>query len=235
MHKTPRILCVGVYLADKEHTARHVADVLSRSQTVVVQQRWTALALNGGKTDIPDTVAVVEKATPKCVLINRMLHGFDDYDWVMLCDDDVELAEGFADSMIAVADHFDLALFQPARTQDSYIDHPFVGQIPGLLARQTRFVEIGPVVCMRADAAKLLLPFASDCEMGWGLDFVWPARIEAAGLRMGIVDAAPVAHRIRAPVTGYNYEAACAEQRRIMAAEPSLTTADAFHILEVFS
>jgi hypothetical protein len=235
MRKTARILCLGVYLLDREHTAHHIGDILSRSQTVCVETRWTALAPNGGKCDVPDTVAVVDQRTPKCVLINRMLDDFDLYDWIILCDDDVEVAEGFADSLIAVANHADLSLVQPARTLDSYIDHPFVGQFPGLLARRTRFVEIGPVVCMRADAAKLLLPFAPDCEMGWGLDYVWPARMEAAGLRMGIIDAVPVAHRLRAPVSGYNYETARAEMERTLAREPSLATAEAFHILEVFS
>jgi hypothetical protein len=222
-------------MADRQHCAHHITDVLSRSETVAIEQRWTALTRDGGKADVPDTVAVVGQRAPKCVLINGMLHDFKDFDWVMLCDDDVELADGFADSLVAIANHADLALVQPARTQDSYIDHPLVAQFPGLLARRTRFVEIGPVVCMRADAAKLLLPFAPECQMGWGLDFVWPARIEAAGLRMGVIDAAPVAHRIRAPVTGYNYEAACAEQERIMAAEPSLKFGEAFQILEVFA
>ncbi len=235
MCKVPHILCVGVYLADKEHTAHHVTDVLSRSQTVSVNYSWTALAPNGGKTDVPGTIAVVKTRTPKCVLLNQMLNNFNEYDWVMICDDDIELYEGFADSLISVANYADLALIQPARTHDSYIDHPFVAQFPGLLARRTRFVEIGPVVCMRADAAKLLLPFAPHCEMGWGLDYVWPARMESAGLRMGIIDAVPVAHRIRAPVTGYNYEAACAEQDRVRAGEASLMVAEAFQILEVFS
>jgi hypothetical protein len=235
MNRPPRVLCVGVYLADRLHTAHHISDILSRSESVVIDQRWTALAPDGGKADVPDTVASYRERAPKCVLLNRMLSGFEHYDWVMLCDDDVEMAAGFADSLIAVAEHADLALVQPARTIDSYIDHPLVAQFPGLLGRRTRFVEIGPVVCMRADAAKLLLPFAPECKMGWGLDFVWPARVEAAGLRMGIVDAAPVAHRIRPPATEYDYAAANAEQGRLIAAEPSLTMREAFQVLEVFA
>jgi hypothetical protein len=158
----PRVLCVGVYLADVENTAGHVTDVLSRSRTLDIEMRWTALTMKGGKADVPGTVSVVRERTPKCVLINRLLENFETFDWVILCDDDVEIAEGFADALIAIADYADFALLQPARTLDSYIDHPIVAQFPGLLARQTRFVEIGPVVCMRRDAARLLLPFSPE-------------------------------------------------------------------------
>ena len=70
--------------------------------------------------------------------------------------------------------------------------------------------------------------------MGWGLDLVWPHQIESAGLRMGIIDAVPVAHRIRAPVTGYNYDAANAEMQRILATNPHLKAVDAMQILQVF-
>ena len=235
MHSLPLVLCAGVYLAYKLHTAHHVSCVMSRSETVTVEQRWTAIARDDEKAIVPHTVSVVGEMVPKCVLINQMLHGLEEFDWVILCDDDVEMACGFVDSLIAVANFADLALVQPARTNDSYIDHPLVAQNPGLLARRTRFVEIGPVVCMRADAARLLLPFPPHCQMGWGLDFVWPARIESAGLRMGVVDAVPVAHRIRPPATEYNYDDAKAEQARVMGFSPSMTINDAFSVLEVFA
>jgi hypothetical protein len=230
----PRVLFAGVYLADIENTAAHVTDVLSRSTHLDIEMRWIALTTKNAKTDVPGTVAVVRERTPKCVLINRLLEKFETFDWVILCDDDVEIAEGFADALIAMADYADFALLQPARTLDSYIDHPIVGQFPGLLARQTHFVEIGPVVCLRRDAARLLLPFSPESAMGWGLDLVWPQRIESAGLRMGVIDAVPVAHRIRAPVTGYNYDAANAEMSRVLAANPHLEAADAMQILQVF-
>jgi hypothetical protein len=233
--RRPRVLCAGVYLADVENTARHVTDVLSRSQSVAIEQRWIGLTTKNNKTDVLGTVATVTQRTPKCVLLNRLLGDFQSFDWVLLCDDDIEIAEGFADALIAVAEHVDFALLQPARTEDSYIDHAIVAQFPGLLARQTRFVEIGPVVCLRRDAAALLLPFDEKNTMGWGLDFVWPQIIESAGLRMGIIDAVPVAHRIRPPVTGYNYETAVAESEALFAREPHLTAMEAFQVLRVYS
>jgi hypothetical protein len=230
------MLCLGIYVADRSNTARHVIDVLSRSRRVSITQRWIALDTSGaGATDIPGTVEIVTERKAKWPLVNRLLAGVDDFDWVLVCDDDIELPEGFADALIAVAEHADFALCQPARTHDSYIDHPFVARLSGLLARQTRFVEIGPVVCMRRDAARLLMPFPERHGMGWGLDFVWPVLIENAGLRMGIIDAVPVAHRMRKPVTGYDYTGARREMARTLALEPHLSPEDAFRIVQVFS
>jgi hypothetical protein len=52
----PRVLCAGVYLADVENTARHVADVLARSREVDIEQRWIGLTTRGSATDLPGTV-----------------------------------------------------------------------------------------------------------------------------------------------------------------------------------
>jgi len=134
-----------------------------------------------------------------------------------------------------MAQRFDFALCQPARTHDSYVDHCFVARLSGLLARQTRFVEIGPLVCVRSDAAPLLLPFNENCGMGWGLDFVWPVIMENAGLRMGIIDAVPVAHRIRKPTANYMYEDAHREMVRTLATNKHLKYQEAFQIVESFS
>ena len=62
--------------------------------------------------------------------------------------------------------------------------------------RVTAFVEIGPVVALRATTFAQLLPFP-DLRMGWGLDAHWAAVARAHGWRMGIVDALPVTHLLR--------------------------------------
>jgi hypothetical protein len=235
-NRKPRVLCVGVYFADRENTAEHVSRVFSGSRRVDLVQRWMALTEGDrkGRTDLPGTVAVVSEPTPKFALLNDLLTDFTAFDWVILCDDDIEVAEGFVDALLAAAQRFDFALCQPARTHDSYVDHYFVTQLSGLLARQTRFVEIGPLVCMRHDAATLLLPFADSCGMGWGLDFVWPVIMENARMRLGIVDSVLVAHRIRKPTANYVHAEADREMMRTLAANPHLTYQQAFQIVEGF-
>lgn len=66
---------------------------------------------------------------------------------------------------------------QPARTLHSFHDHHITLQRPWCIAR--------------------LLPFDERSPMGWGYDHIWPVRIEAAGLSMGIIDRVPVDHSLR--------------------------------------
>jgi hypothetical protein len=222
-------------MADAPNSAAHVIEAMASSFEHAVEQRWIALAPGGrGRRDLPSTVMIMTEPAAKFSLLNRLLHDARDFDWVVLCDDDVEVGADFIDTVIRLAERHDFALAQPARTADSYIDHPFVQVMPGLAARRTRFVEIGPVTCVRRDAFPLLLPFDKDCGMGWGLDFVWPVRLEKAGLRMGIIDATPVAHRLRRPVTAYDYAESHGGMAWLLAGEHYLAPDDAFTILDAY-
>ncbi len=231
------VLCVGVYLADRANTAAQTFRALNNSRDVRVTQRWTALTLGKDdfRLDVPATVSVIEKPTPRCHLLNKMLSDAERFDWVLIVDDDIEAPPGFVDALIFVALSFDFAVCQPARTPDSFVDHAIVRRHAGLLARQSRFVEIGPVVLIRRDAMPYLLPFAENDSMGWGLDFVWPVRMENAGLKMGIIDAVPVAHRMRPPCEGYAWSAANKEMAEALAREPYLSKEEAFRVLEAYS
>jgi hypothetical protein len=231
-----RILVAGVYMANKPNTAAHLVHQLASSTQHDVCQRWIALAPGGvGRFDLPCTYKVVTASTPKFSLLDQLTEDALDFDWVLLCDDDVEVGPGFLDTLISLSAKHDFALSQPARTPDSFTDHPIVQVIPGLTARRTRFVEIGPVICIRSDAVGALLPFGSEVGMGWGLDFVWPAKLEQRGLRMGILDAVPVAHRIRRPATGYDTRAAHLSMADLLARHPHLSKSEAFTVLEAFT
>src|SRR5439155_5541514 len=119
-------------------------------------------------------------------------------------DDDIALPRGFLDAFLGLQGRTGLALAQPARTHDSYYDHPIVERQLGVQARRTRFVEIGPLVSMRRDAAALLLPFDERSPMGWGYDNLWPLILGRHGLGMGIIDATPVNHGLRKPTAEYD-------------------------------
>jgi hypothetical protein len=232
------VLVVGVYLADKENTAPAIVREMGRSERWQVEQRWIAL----GRSAIPEPLAAVtawreEHPQPKFVLLNRLLGraDLDRHAFVVVCDDDVELPAGFLDRYLELVTRHDLALAQPARTHDSYIDHWIVEQLDGLDARTTRFVEIGPLFSIRRDAVRRLVPFAEDSPMGWGYDFVWPVVIENAGLRMGIVDATPIAHRLRKPVVHYDHGTASRAMQAFVARHPHLSRHEAFSIVEAYS
>jgi hypothetical protein len=231
-----RVLVIGAYFADRENRVGHLSDELNRSRHWRVEQRWVALgdAIPPEHTDI--TVAVT-RGEPKFSLVNGQLRVADAerYAYIVVADDDIEVPRGFLDDYLALVERHDLALAQPARTHDSYTDHHFVAQLGGISARQTRFVEIGPLFSMRADALKLLTPFDEESPMGWGYDLVWPVAMEKASLKMGIVDAVPVAHDLRKPVSSYSYQVAHAQMLAFLATRPHLKPLEAFHIVRSFS
>ncbi len=112
---------------------------------------------------------------------------------VLLFDDDVSFVGGGARLFGPVARTAGLDLAQPAHSPMSHSTFR-VNQMRLLsIARDTGFVESGPVVLMSQAAWERLLPFPADIGMGWGLDVEWTKSCEA-GLRIGVVDATPVRH-----------------------------------------
>jgi hypothetical protein len=232
------VLVVGVYLADRENHAAAIVRELGSSRRWQVEQRWIAL----GRSAVPDPLKAVtafraRSPHPKFLLLNQLLRGveLDRHEYVLVCDDDIVLPGGFLDSYLELVTRYELALAQPARTQDSYLDHWLVRQLEGLQARRTRFVEIGPLFSIHRDAFPLLIPFDEASPMGWGYDFVWPVVVENARLRMGIVDATPVAHNLRKPVAHYDYLANMRAMRALLANHAHLTRDEAFAIVEAYS
>jgi hypothetical protein len=233
-----RVLAVGIYLTDRENRVQHLAEELARSRRWSVEQRWVALGRSEPPPELAGvTVSVVRELRPKFELLNEVLEGgpLDAYEYVIVCDDDVHLCDAFVDRYLALVERHDLALAQPARAHGSYVDHPIVEQMDGLDARLTRFVEIGPVFSVRRDAVRLLVPFDLASPMGWGYDFVWPVAIEAAGLRMGIVDATPVAHDLRKPAAHYDVLAEQRAMRAFLDARSHVSRAEAFTVLEAYA
>jgi hypothetical protein len=146
-------------------------------------------------------------------------------DWLVVIDDDVELPERFIDRFIAVCEdrRFDLA--QPAQTLASHAAWRIVRRRPFGVARDTRFVEIGPVTAFSRRAQDALLPFPP-LRYGWGLDLHWAALAAQRGWRLGIVDATPVRHE-SAPVGGaYSSDAAIEEAQRFLADRPYLSSSE---------
>ncbi len=231
-------LVLGIYLLDRLNTAEMTIEELGRSREWSVDQQWLGL----GSSAVPDALAAVtlrkvEDRVPKFILLNQMLAAtpLGKYDYIIVCDDDVHLPSGFLDDYLRVVEHYGLAVCQPARTHDSYIDHPFVEQLDGLTARWTQFVEIGPVFSIRRDAAKVILPFDERSPMGWGYDFVWGRDLCEAGLKMGVVDATPVAHSLRKPVAEYSWHAANDQMQSFLRARPHLSKREAFFIIESYA
>lgn len=148
------------------------------------------------------------------------------HDWLLVIDDDVVLPRDFLDGFLLLAERFSLRLAQPAHRRRSHAAWSVTRRRPGVLVRETSFVEIGPVTAFHAETFPTLLPFP-ELRMGWGLDVHWAAVARRRGWRIGVVDALPIAH-IAAPVAGgYRHDEAVAEARAFLDGRPYVPRADA--------
>ncbi|MBA4142216.1 MAG: hypothetical protein H0X43_04235 [Nitrosospira sp.] len=233
-----RVLVAGIYLADKENLAPRITRELAASSNWKVEQRWASLGKNKpGPNLMPFTVQVTDTPLPKFLLLNQILRQVNrnDYEYIIVSDDDIQLPTGFVDKYLAMVSRHNFAIAQPARTHDSYIDHRFVEQLDGIDARQTRFVEIGPLFSLHRTAFDYFLPFDETSPMGWGNDFVWPLLAEKHNLKLGIVDSVPVAHNMRKPVAYYDHGASESAMNKYLARRPHLAKEDAFFIVDSYA
>jgi hypothetical protein len=235
--RKPKVLILGVYLADRRNTVVHLVGAFSRSAQFDVTQRWVAIA--GEPPDAAVAAVTVERlqgVAPKFAILNRMLaqSAWQGFDYLLFCDDDIVVPRGFFDAFLGYQIFCDFALAQPARTRSSYADRKFARAVRGIRARRTRFVEIGPLVSVRSDFAPRILPFDESSPMGWGYDFVWPVLAEAAGLRLGIVDATPVDHSLRDQASAYSSQEASRAMIAYLERTPHLKKQDAFTVLQTY-
>jgi hypothetical protein len=150
----------------------------------------------------------------------------DGYDWLIVIDDDVTLPASFLDSFIFLAERFQLRLAQPAHRARSHAAWQVTRRRPGVVARETAYVEIGPLVAFNHEVFDALLPFP-ELRVGWGLDLHWSAIARERGWRIGVVDATPLRHGLRLTASAYDRADAVAEARRFLADRPYTTAAEA--------
>jgi Glycosyltransferase like family 2 len=148
------------------------------------------------------------------------------FDWLVVADDDIELPPHFLDRFVAVCDRLELDIAQPAQTHRSHAAWRVTRRRPLALARQTAYVEIGPLTAFSRRAAAELTPFP-ELRFGWGLDNHWGALARERGWRLGIVDALPVRHEAQRVATTYTHEEAIDEARRFLAGRPYLRADEA--------
>jgi hypothetical protein len=169
--------------------------------------------------------------------LNRLLAAHppqaDNCDWLLTIDDDVVLPRGFLDRLLLVAERLRFDLAQPAHRLRSHAAWEVTRRRPGVVARQTRFVEIGPVTLFARSTFATLLPFPG-LRMGWGLDLHWAALARERSWRLGVVDAVAIGHTAAPAASAYSREQATAEAREFLAERPYLSALEAQSTLATF-
>lgn len=229
-----KVLVVGIYLADRENFASHLVSRFHESSQLSVTQRWAALCGTAQDPLVTQVTSISNaQLIPKFRLLNQLLtlENLADYDFIVFTDDDVTLPEGFLEAYIDAQMRYDFALAQPARAWHSFYDHKMVVRKPWLKARETRFVEIGPVFSVDTRAAKCILPFDESSPMGYGYDFCWPVELAKANLKMGIIDAVSVDHSFRPQGVSYSASQNNAVMEQYLSGREHLTWEEAMTTL----
>ncbi len=204
-----RVLALGVVRPEHERLAARVRAELLRSRHEV--ELFTCAPGERGRFEN----------------LNRLLseHAAAEHDWLLIVNDDVRLPRGFLDRLLFLCERFSLQLAQPAHRLRSHAAWPVTRRHPGAVARETAFVEIGPVTAFASATFATLLPFPP-LRMGWGLDAHWAALAREHGWRCGVIDAVAISH-IAAPAgETYSREAAVAEARELLAQRPHLSVTE---------
>jgi len=211
----PKVLILGIYLEYRENTFNHLISAFNQSTACTVDQIWVSLnpknSLKDNQAEYKNhanliLVKQIFELKPKFTILNKILEEVDisKYDYLVFTDDDIFVDDNFLDAFIGWQQHLNFCLAQPARTRTSTADNTFVVSRPWLNARETHFVEIGPLFSMHKSIVNELLPFDLESPMGWGYDLVWPIKVSASEKTMGIIDATPVQHSLRPQGAAYS-------------------------------
>jgi hypothetical protein len=226
-----RVLVLSIYRPDS---------LLARTAPRLDSERHDVRFAFGATGDahpaLASRTALTEMDGGKFENLNRLLATAPpvaDHDWLVVSDDDVELVPRFLDRFIALAERLELDIAQPAQTMRSHAAWRVTRRRPFSLARQTQYVEIGPLTLFSRRAATELTPFP-ELRFGWGLDNHWGALARERGWKLGIVDSLPVRHESRKVASTYTHAEAIEEGRRFLADRPYLRTEEAQRTLATY-
>lgn len=211
-----RVLALAVVRDDRPNLLAAARDELHRSR----HDLTFASTATGGRGKFENLNALLSANPPQ------------NHDWLLIIDDDVALPRGFLDAFIFLAERFEFRLAQPAHRGRSHAGWQITRQRARSVARETAYVEIGPVVGFQAITFDTLLPFP-DLRAGWGLDLHWSALARQRGWRIGIIDATPIRHGLRTIASSYDRTEAIAEARHFLAHRPYTKAAEAQKTLEM--
>jgi hypothetical protein len=160
--------------------------------------------------------------------LNRLLeeHPAAGNDWLLTLDDDVRLPHRFLDTFLFLAERFGLSIAQPAHRRRSHAAWAVTRRRWDCVARETAFVEQGPVCAYAAATFETILPFPA-LRAGWGFDNHISAVAAARGWRIGVIDAVAVDHSLRPVAAGYDASQAVLEARSFLAERPYVPASEA--------
>jgi hypothetical protein len=209
-----RVHVLGLYSAELgSNMTRTVAELSTSGREV----EFALGAIDGADESLASKTVASGLRGGKFENLNALLETApaNDADWIVVVDDDVQLPHGFLDRLLFLAERFRFQLVQPALRHTSHAAWRVCRRERWSVARQVQLVEIGPLLAVHRSIADQLLPFPA-LRMGWGLDLHWGGLAKQHGWRLGIIDATPIRHELRAVAATYDRRTALDEMRRFL-------------------
>jgi GT2 family glycosyltransferase len=150
-------------------------------------------------------------------ILNALSRLYENAEGVLFVDDDVRLGDNFVPRFMAVVNKYNADIAAPALSKKSYWSHVITRQHERCKARRTSFIEVGPVVFIRKEFLKTLLPFPEIAKMGWGVDILWSHKAMQNNNIMLIVDSVPIEHNYRTIGSTYSTNDAENEMSTLLA------------------
>lgn len=237
-HSHDSVLVCGVYLNRKDTNVVNIVKELGSSCLYKVDQYWASIGgiYNYNKSLLEVTKHLTGAKIPKFKLLNILLSEVKlaNYKYIIFVDDDIRLTPGFVDKYLYLQDKYRFLISQPARNISSELSHTITRRSLITNARQTNFVEIGPLFSFHRNIYKYMLPFDELSPMGWGYDFIWPAIAIKYGFKMGIIDAVSIDHSIRPTRANYSTTDVKKQMEAILLANDHLKREQAFKVLKYY-
>jgi hypothetical protein len=182
------VTIVGVY---RRRNAEHVVRLLQPA----LEQGWVTGWWALDETDPAlASVTVGEGPGLKLPLLNETLARTGGRtEWTVVADDDVRFRKGNVARFVRAAERGGFDLAQPARARGTHLSHGITAAPRFSRARQTTFVESGPLWAVGPRFRDQVLPLPEGRGMGWGVEIDWHD-LRAEGCRLGIIDAVQIEH-----------------------------------------
>jgi len=197
------VLIVGIAVPGREQESETVVKAIAQSRHRV------------------DCRVVPMEDRGKFANVNYALSQVDptQYDWIIVTDDDITTPAGLLDECLYLSEKLNFRIFQPAHRFHSFCTYQVNQRHWDTLARETRFVESGPLIGFHQSTFKALLPFPS-VHWTWGIDVYWSELARRRDWKIGVIDAIPIRHKRR---IGRSYgQVVAIEQARAFLAEHKL-------------
>jgi len=113
--------------------------------------------------------------------------------WLVLADDDVLFAKGSLVKTVRLMGQAGFSFAQPGQSIFGWWTSLFNVARPLVVARDTNYVEQGPLVIADPSFAKQILPLPEENDMGWGIEAEWYRKKEGH-FRIGVIDDCRIVH-----------------------------------------